>query len=168
MTAEEQGPASPSRQSFRAYFISGLALGLGFSAIFVPSFWAGMAALAFTVKPPSDSSDGARLFKQYGPSAGLAIDSQQPTRTRSNLSVLGVVRNDGTDPWQYIRFQVNLFGAEEQLLGLCEGAAFAPLFPGQKRPFQIDCRGSDDHPLPDYRTYAIEIVDASYVYGGGK
>jgi len=163
--SEIQAPAAPP--TFKSTFRSGLAFGLGFSLIFVVVFWLGLVVVVYTVKPPSDKTDMSALFKQFKPSSGLTVETQQPSRTKWNLSVLGVVRNDGKEPWQFIRFQINLLAADGSLVGLCEGSASAPLFPGQKRPFQVDCRGSEDHPLPEYNTYTLEIVDASYVTGGG-
>jgi hypothetical protein len=105
--------------------------------------------------------DAQTQFKEFGPSSGLVIESQEPIQTESNLSVLGVLRNDGANAWQFIRFQISLRGAQGGIVGICEDSAMAPVYPGQKRTFQLNCRG-----IPEYKTYTLEIVNASYVRGG--
>ena len=166
MLDETRLPGADGKSTLGRRFVGGAVFGAGFSLVFVTCLVIGITILVNTVTPPSQSRDASIHFKQFGPGAKLVIASQEPHKTKSNLSILGTVRNDGPDPWQFIRFQVNLLATDGRLVGLCEGASSSSVYPGHSRAFQVECRGTEDKPLPQYDRYTLEIVEASYVWTG--
>jgi len=126
----------------------------------------GITILVNTVEPPSATKKSENPWKPYGPDAKIVIASQEVTRTKSNLSILGTIRNDGSDAWQFIRYQVTLRNAEGRLVGFCSDSDTLSIHPGQSRPFQVDCPRNRDAPLPAYDHFTLEIVEASIVLRG--
>jgi len=136
--------------------------GLGFSIPFVLLFALAGTLMTVAVIEVRKSIWADAIGKTYGPEAGLQILDHESNQRSGNLIVRGRVRNAGKDTWDYVRLQVDLLDEAGRFVGLCSGRCMGPLHPGQERSFSVDCEGSDKDPLPAFKRYTIDIVDALY------
>ncbi len=143
-------------------FISGLTFGLGFSiALVAVSLSAG-----YLIYLGADRPAQYRL-KTYGPEAELTIVSHEAKRSEHDLRVLGQVRNDGNDTWNFVRLHVDLFDGDS-FVGNCWGRTGGPMHPQNQRYFEIKCGGDKWDPVPEHTRYTIEIVDVTYQLDADK
>jgi hypothetical protein len=151
-----EGSGSNSR------FLDGMKFGLGFSVPFVVLYALVGSLVTVAQRAVSKSVLADTAGKTYGPGAGLQILHHESDQPRGNLIVRGRLRNGGKDTWDYVRLQVDLLDESGRFVGLCSGRCAGPFHPGQERNFSVDCEGSDKDPLPAFKRYTIEVVDASY------
>lgn len=148
----------PSTSRFR----DGMRFGLGFSIPFVVLYLVvGTLATVFQ-RQISKSMFADAVGRAYSQDAGLEILHHESDHPANNLVVRGRLRNGGKDTWDWIRLQVDLVDEAGRFVGLCEGRCNGPLHPSQERNFSVDCKGSAENPLPAFKNYTIEVVDASY------
>ena len=140
--------------------VSGFLFGLGFSIATVGVL---LVAAKITERLTGLGREESRIWrKRFTPEAKLVVDSHESRQTKFNLIVLGTVRNDGADSWEFVRLQVRLLDAQRHVVEICRGHVDGAVRPRQVRHFSVDCNGSASEPTPEHSTYEIEIVDASY------
>ncbi|MGH9786689.1 MAG: FxLYD domain-containing protein [Terriglobia bacterium] len=100
--------------------------------------------------------------KRFHAKAGVSVESHRARATKSNVYVVGSVRNAGKDSWDGVVLEVRLLDSKGDLLRVCRGHVNGPVRPEQVRDFQVDCQGSGWEPVPRYGKYTIAIVDARY------
>jgi len=151
-----EGSAPTSR------FFDGIKFGLGFSIPFVLLYVGAGAVMKGTSDEISRAMFSAAIGKAYGPESGLQLLHHESKKRAGKLVITGRLRNAGNDTWEYVRLQVDLLDEDGQLVTLCPGRCAGILHPGQERSFAVECEGSTEDPLPAFKRYTIEIVDASY------
>lgn len=166
MSADFESPApSSGPHSLLRKLLSGLLLGVGFgiglvivllTADLIKQHVAGLGGTKETV-----------WRKRFTPEAKLTVEHHEARATRWNLIILGSVRNDGPDSWDYVRLEVRLLDEKSKLVGLCTGSVNGPVRPGKSQYFRVDCRGSESEPAPAYTKYDVEIVNAGYEMENG-
>ena len=167
-TMEGESVNSHQRSGGISKIWAGLLFGLGFSISLVSI--AGLALYAsyrLSQKHQAGESTSTTWHKTFTPESGIAVLSHEPKRSTHNLKVLGTVGNKGKDTWDLIRVEVDLFDAKGSFVGQCEGYASGPILPGHQRYFAVDCNGSEREPTPEYASYTVEVINASYEVGGG-
>ncbi|HET6373859.1 MAG TPA: FxLYD domain-containing protein [Candidatus Polarisedimenticolia bacterium] len=145
------------------WFLSSFLCGLGLSLSLTLVVWlAYKVGESNTTKPDTSKISSRSWYKRFSPGARLVVASTNPRRTEHNLVVLGTLRNDGTDSWDSVDIQVQLFGKDDQLVGLCRSWMTAVIRPGQERYFSVDCDGRESSPVAQYERHVVEVVDADY------
>ncbi len=147
----------PSSNRFR----DGMKFGAGFSLIFLVSYI--IAGVLVTIAERQINLATLHdVQRTYGPSAGLEILHHDSVQTPGNVVVRGRLRNGGKDTWDWVQLQVDLLDEGGQFVALCEGRCLGLLHAGQERNFSVDCKGSSESPVPAFKRYTIEVVDASW------
>ena len=145
------------------WFLDGIKFGFGFSIPFVLLFaLAGVLTLVGMLELTKRILYEEILPEAFGPEVGLRILHHESDQLPGNLIVRGQIRNDGKNTWDHLRLQVDLLDGSGQFVGLCDGRVIGPLHPNQERNFSVDCNGSDSSPLPAFKRYTIQVVDAFY------
>jgi len=152
---------TPSRaDSFRA----GIMFGLGFSIPFFALLWGIVGIVAYFDEQPKRAEGVGFARPEFGPESRIVVVEHGAQRGKASLYVHGQLENQGENSWRSVTLQVRLRSADDKLLGACDGSRFAPLRPGEKAFFQVDCDQWDQDAFPEYDHYEIEVIDASPVY----
>lgn len=101
-------------------------------------------------------------YKEFGPDSGLVISSHRERRTPHSLEVLGVLENRGSDAWQAVQLEVELFDKAGVFVDECSSYMTSTIYPGDSKNFKVSCGRCESHPLPAFDTYNISIADAHY------
>lgn len=144
--------------------LHGFLSGIGFSFAFVLVIAAALYAYSQYMRSEIESVEITSMsrWKQYDENAGLAIMSHRPIRRENNLEIVGVVENNGTDTWQSISIEVELFDSEGNFMDECSEYISSALAPKQSENFKVSCGGCEKRPLAEFDRYEIAIKDASY------
>ena len=60
-----------------------------------------------------------------------------------------------------VNIEVELFNDKGEFVDECTEYVRGSFAPGASENFKVSCGGCKEHPLPDFATYTIRIVDAS-------
>ncbi len=138
----------------------GFAYGLGIALAFVIVVSIAVAVSEFF----GPKSAGPQLpgFKAYSPESGLEIISHESKRSGNSFIVIGKVRNNGTDKWQSMSIDVELFDDKDKFVDKCSSYISGTIRPDDERNFKVLCNRCNDDPLPDFERYTVNIVNANY------
>ena len=143
--------------------VQGFLLGLGFSIAFVLVLIA--AQYLYTKYVFEDQVREATFgsnWKEYSEDAGLVITEHNPIYTENSVEFIGVVANNGTDTWDSISIEIELFDKDGKFMDECSEYISSPLSPSESENFKASCGGCEKRPIADFDHYEIHIVDAIY------
>ena len=101
-------------------------------------------------------------YKQFGPEAGVKVASHHVHGQPDRPIILGTVLNEGSDSWSRIQLEARFFDVAGKLVALCPGWSSGALRSGQEHYFSVNCGFSSGMPVPTYKSYQVEVVEAFY------
>lgn len=109
----------------------------------------------------SEDMDPSLGVKRFDETSGLQIaEHQERTNPDGAKVILGKLKNDGSDSWQTVNIEAELYDADGKFQGEYNTYITGEIAPGETENFQL-CLGSfGDGPPPQYATYSIRIADA--------
>lgn len=105
--------------------------------------------------------EGAASYKRFDSNSGLKIVNHRERRIGDKLEVIGTFENSGDTTWSSVNIEVELFNDKGEFVDECTEYVRGSFAPGASENFKVSCGGCKEHPLPDFATYTIRIVDAS-------
>jgi len=102
-------------------------------------------------------------WRDFSEDAGLVISDDRLVRSDRSLEVVGTLANNGSDTWDGIEVEVEVFDKDDRFIDECSEYISGNLSPGQTENFKVSCGGCQAHPIPDFARYEISVKDASHV-----
>ena len=144
--------------------LDGILYGLGISICFSVSSY----LMVKVFQNEMDESLGIRTdrwSKFHDESSGLEVTEHREARYSDyDVDIVGVVNNTGSDSWESINVEVELFYKTKTFLGEYSAYIQSKLVPGESENFSINISNcKEDSLIPDFESYTIRIVNAAYV-----
>lgn len=100
-------------------------------------------------------------YEKFSSDSGLKIVNHREQRVGEKLEVLGAFENGGTNTWTSVTIEVELFDDKGEFVDECTKYVRGSFVPGTSENFKVNCGGCEEHPLPNFDSYTVRIVDAS-------
>ena len=145
--------------------VQGFLLGLGFTVAFVLVLIAAQfiyKKYVFEDQVREATSPFGSNWKEYSEDTGLVITEHKPIYTENSVEFIGVVANNGTDTWDMISIEIELFDKDGKFMDECSEYISSPLSPSESENFKASCGGCEKRQIADFDHYEIHIKDASY------
>ena len=143
--------------------VQGFLLGLGFTVAFVLVLIAAQYLyMKYVFEDQVSEAMYGSQWKEYSEEAGLVITEHKPIHTEDSVEFIGIVANNGSDTWDMISIEVELFDEDGKFIDECSEYISSPLAPSKSENFKVSCGGCEKRPIADFDHYEIHIKDASY------
>jgi hypothetical protein len=138
---------------------SGFLFGIGISVGLIVVLY-----IADELKKPIN----APHFLAFDDNSGLHITHEHHYLANNNLVILGAVKNSGTDTWNNIKIEAEIFNQDGVFINECRTNLRNDLKPAQQENFKVVC-GDDGSNLPtDYGVVNVRITDAFFISSEGS
>ena len=109
------------------------------------------------------NDDDSNEKKTFSNDAGLTVIDQHQIVRDSALVILAKIENKGSDTWQRITIEAEIFDKDGVFVDECATSIREKLRPAESENFDIYCSGWKDNDLSDIGEINLIIKDANFV-----
>lgn len=105
----------------------------------------------------TESTKKKNARENFGPDSGLEIVTHKMEKTKNNIEIKGVVKNNNEKPWDYIQVKAEFFDSKNQFVDNST-VHLNKINSGETGNFKINffCMGKE----AQYERYTIKIINA--------